>query len=321
MSCSVAARQFVRHFGGGTLSHATLVQGGEPMAHALVERRGAVRLRIFAPSQAPAPLIVARPGVDMAVALVGLVRSTRGTALLLDVPKNDHECLPLAPGERLGFHEAVWGTTISVNGHTSFPSYWDTRSKELRSNVRRYLRRAEGLSGGTRFSVSSEPGDISEAVQRYGMLESRGWKGREGTAIHPDNLQGRFYRALLEAFALDGQARVYELYIGESLAASRLMVRGDDMLVALKTTYDESLRAVAPGRLVSYSMLQHALSEPHPVTIEFYTRADQDAMQWATHVRPLTDVTLYRDALVGRVASVFRKIKRLQVFARRKAAT
>ena len=62
------------------------------------------------------------------------------------------------------------------------------------------------------------------AVDRYGALESRGWKGAQGTAVRHDNEQGRFYDAVMSNFARDGCAHVYELYLGEQLAASRLLV-------------------------------------------------------------------------------------------------
>jgi len=41
---------------------------------------------------------------------------------------------------------------------------------------------------------------------RYGILESAGWKGKSGTSIHPENIQGAFYDEVLQSFAPNRQA-------------------------------------------------------------------------------------------------------------------
>lgn len=56
----------------------------------------------------------------------------------------------------------------------------------------------------------TDPAGVAAALADYGALESAGWKAGTGTAIHPDNAQGRFYRRMLEAFCtaiLAGRSR------------------------------------------------------------------------------------------------------------------
>jgi hypothetical protein len=214
-----------------------------------------------------------------------------------------------------------WGTTISIRNSGDFEGYWSARPKDLRSNIRRYIKRAEAEVGGIQFLPISDPTGIRAAVARYGLLESDGWKGREGTALHPDNVQGRFYAELLSELATLGCARIYELHIGETLAASRLMAQSHDMLVALKTTYRESMRSFAPGRLVTYYMLMDVMSRPAPPLIEFFTRASADTLEWATNTRKLSDITIYRNPATRRFADMRRRIKEIGSKTRRKAAT
>jgi len=50
-----------------------------------------------------------------------------------------------------------------------------------------------------------DPGQVAEAIREYGMLEAKGWKSREGTAVTADNAQGRFYREVFERFCARGE--------------------------------------------------------------------------------------------------------------------
>jgi hypothetical protein len=155
----------------------------------------------------------------------------------------------------------------------------------------------------------TESGRIGEAVDRYGLLESEGWKGRDGTALHPQNVQGRLYRELLETFAQQGNAVAYELYAGEQLAASRLMISGPSMHVMLKTTYKESLRQHAPGRLLLYLALEDLLKPQQSRPVEFFTRANQDLLIWATGTRELVTSTIYRHGAVQFAVGVRRRLR------------
>lgn len=321
MLTSVAVNHLVRRFGTGSPTLASLKRGDIVLALAVLERTGPARWQVFAPSQAPLPLLVARPGFALAGHAGALLREIGCCAALLDVPKHDEESVQTVTSDGGSVHAIEWGTTIAIRNAGDFDTYWNARPKSLRHNIRRYVRRAEDEAGGVQLHLIGEPAEVSAAVARYGLLESDGWKGREGTALHPDNVQGRFYADLLYDFAALGRARIYELYIGGTLAASDLMVQSNDMLVALKTTYRESMRLFAPGRLVNYYLLKDVMAKPEPAIIEYFTRADADKIEWATDTRTLSDITIYRNSTVRRIASLRRWIKKIGVGPRRKAAT
>ena len=128
----------------------------------------------------------------------------------------------------------------------------------------------------------AEPDAIVAAVDRYSVLESAGWKGRNGTALHPDNLQGEFFRRVMQRFAHRASARVWELWIDGQLAASRLAIGTPDMLVMLKTTYDEQLARYAPGMLLLRRVIEEEFTAARHRRIEFYTNATPAQHAWAT---------------------------------------
>ena len=292
------ARHLLQHFGAG-VSFAEYCRG--PMsAMAVVHRTGPVRCRIFQPSQAPLPLIVYRDsGQPGATILNSLLRQAGARCLALDLPCQDPE-FSLIMFSELGSTEDVteYGTTIAVSGGQPFEGYWQARPKGLRQNVARYFRRLENDGHHWRLDVITDPPAMDEAVRRYGLLESAGWKGEAGSAVHPDNIQGRFYRDLLGAFAQAGDARAYLMYVDDQLAAGRLAIQGHGMVVMLKTAFDETLARYAPGRLITYLVLNDLLQDPDVQRVEFYTKANRDALEWADSQRPLYTVTVFRNGLL-----------------------
>jgi len=185
--------------------------------------------------------------------------------------------------------------TIGIDLNSSFEDYWNSRARKLRQNIGRYLRRIQDAGLSIRLDYTDKAADIPAAVERYGEIESAGWKGKEGTAVHIDNIQGMFYRDLLTDFARREKASVYELYIGNKLVASRLCIFSDTMLVMLKTAYNESFSEYAPGRIMLYALLEREFNLGRFNQIEFYTHATSDQLAWATSERMIKHVRVFRN--------------------------
>ena len=126
-------------------------------------------------------------------------------------------------------------------------------------------------------------------------MESTGWKASQGTAIHPDNDQGRFYLQLFEDAARQGQALVTEYLFGDHTVAMNLSLLRRGELVVLKTTYDESIgKALSPASLLREDELQAFFDGGEVKRIEYYGRT----MDWHTKLteqqRTLYHLTTYR---------------------------
>ncbi|MGH8501161.1 MAG: GNAT family N-acetyltransferase [Gammaproteobacteria bacterium] len=201
-----------------------------------------------------------------------------------------------------------WVTThIDVDG--SFEPFWQTRAKKVRQDVRRIFRRLETSSINWRLEVLRDHEAMPAGVRQYGELESVGWKGREGTAIHSDNVQGEFYTRVLQGFARAGDARIYQLYLDDRLAASLLTISRNRMLVVLKTTYDESVASLSPGRLIDYLMLEWAFADKDIGRIENYTNASAEDARWCSGSRNLYHVNYYRYDAMRRLTQVRRRLQ------------
>lgn len=293
----------LRHFPGNGLRVARYEQDGAIRAVALVHSRGLGRWRVYQPSQAPLPLFMDASDDETARRRLNELVARLPAALLIELPSQDPLLTGLDRASLDGrFSSLEYGTTIAVaKGGQTFEEYWSSRKKKLRDNIKRYFRRTEDENIVWRFEALGDGADFASAVADYGRLESAGWKGREGTAIAPDNDQGRFYADYLSAASRRGLARAYRLYFDDKLVAARLAVLGGDMLVFLKTTFDESFAKLAPGRLMLYLVLEEIFRSEPVERIEFYTKANVDMLQWGNEERSIFHVNCYRSPLLRRL--------------------
>ncbi len=276
-----------------SLRLACLGDAASPHAMALVFRPRFGYWTGFVPSQMPLCPWVSTTGVDLAEAVGSLARALPGPVLCLALPQLDPQFQPRpAGGGRVQVLDHIPTARLAVTG--DFEAYWAARSRNLRHNLGRQRNRLAREGVETRLEVLTAADDVAVAVADYGRLESAGWKRGEGTAVHPDNDQGRFYTRLLEAFCHRGQGRIYRYFFGERLVATDLCIAHGGTLVVLKTTYDETVRTASPAMLMRQEYLAQLFADPEVHAVEFYGRV----MEWHTRlsddIRTLYHLNLYR---------------------------
>ncbi len=300
-------RSSIEHFGNRDLRLLRFGTREEDRVMMIVEPRRAGVFGTFAPGQSQiAPLLV-HPGeaIDTGAMLAGISRR----CLRLDLFNVDPDYFRATFQDEGPVERSVYGVTTNVLTRQTFEQFWSQRPKKLRDNIKRYRRRCEEESG-IEFVVHTEPDDVQSALIRYGELESSGWKGRAGTAIHPSNPQGAFYASLLSKYAAGNQAFAFEFYLEGQLVASRLAVASGRMLVMLKTTFDEERSRFAPGRVALYETLHALFADPRLETIEMYTNAKREQLDWADGSREISNISIYPAAFVRRGVHVSRLLLR-----------
>lgn len=209
-----------------------------------------------------------------------------------------------------GLELAVKSTNTAIAVTDCFSDYWAKRPRNLRKNMSRYRNRVSKTLGGYTFKVLTDLQDISDAVDRYGLLESKGWKGVSDTALHPDNAQGHFYREIMESFARSENAYVFELWTNDQLVSSRLCISNDTLFIVLKTTYDEALKQYAFGRLLLFEMTKYVFDNNLAKSIDFYTNATSDQLNWGNESRDIFDGSTYKGK-VGTLLKYALKFRRI----------
>ncbi|MGQ3050465.1 MAG: GNAT family N-acetyltransferase [Roseateles sp.] len=295
----------LRHFDAGGARLAFARQGDAPMAMLLLtaQPRGLGVWSSYLPSQSQIGPSLLPTELDVG----GLLAALPGYASELDLLCNDPRFGDLRELPRVPLQSLPHALTMNVSLKGSFDDYWAQRPRKLIQNMRRYLRRLQSEAGAARLDVVSDSAAIAAAVDRYAVLESSGWKGREGTAVGNGNPQGRFYAEVMRAFAARGEALVYELWLGEQLVASRMLLARGGMVVMLKTAFDEQFERLAPGRILLQLTLEDLFKRLPGGVVEFYTNADADLLAWSTSQRWINHVSVYRHPGVAAVYGLLRR--------------
>ena len=289
---------------------------GDCTALMLVMSPSPVITRAYKPSQAQLSLTLLPPGAVLSPP--SLLRTFPAFVARLDFYSLDskyHTGLIRADGPE----RQLSAVNIAIDVHGTFDAYWCARPKNLRKNISRYRNRLDRECGSCTLRITTAAADMRAAVARYGFIESRGWKGRSGTAIHPGNRQGNFYRDVMTDLAASGQAIVFELVLDSEVVASRLCIYNDDLLIILKTTFDEDYRKYAVGRILLHDTIQYVFEHKLSSTIDFYTGATKEQRDWATQCREMYHLSVYRPALAAPARKVAGVRQRLREFAARRA--
>jgi CelD/BcsL family acetyltransferase involved in cellulose biosynthesis len=281
-------------FGSGAELLACYEQAGQTLAMAIVVPRGRAAWATFQPAQAPVGCWLSAPGLDLAPLLRTLLRALPGPALLLSLTQCDPALLPRPrAGRELDTFDYIDTARITMAG--GFTQFWAARGKNLRANLKKQRARLDKEGLAVRLDVRRDAADMAAAVADYGRLESAGWKAVGGTAVHPDNAQGRFYRAMLEALCRRGGGSVYRYYIGEQLVAMDLCVEDAGAIVVLKTSYDERVaHGLSPALLMREEACQALFGAARLPRIEFYGKVMEWHLRWTDEVRTMYHINYYR---------------------------
>jgi hypothetical protein len=266
---------------------------------ALLTPLGVGRWETFQPSQAPIGLIVFDYIDQSGEGLQELTRSLPRHALQLSVLQQDpdYSSFPLQNIEgQLERVDYIQTARITLNG--TFEEYWKARGTNLRHNLARRRRRVSEKGYALEVVEIRSSAEVPAAIREFGVLESRGWKGREGTAISEDNAQGQFYRDVFEHFCDRKEAVIYQLKFNGKIAASDLCVFRGGMMVVLKTAYDEELNDFSPAFLMREEILPRLWADDRIQVVEFYGRVMEWHTRWSEEIRTLYHVNCMRHAWI-----------------------
>jgi CelD/BcsL family acetyltransferase involved in cellulose biosynthesis len=288
-------------FGDGNELLARYEQGGQILAMAVLARHGRASWATFQPPQAPLGLWIQRAGTDLASALAALMRALPGYPLVLGVTQCD-PLLIARPDAGPRGHSRNYIDTARITIATDFANYWGGRGKNLRSNLKKQRSRLAATGVATRLEVIRSADAVAAAIADYGNLESAGWKAEGGTAVSPENAQGRFYRRMMEAFCRRGAGSIYRYWFGAQLVAMDLCIEERDCIVVLKTTYDQNAAAhFSPALLMREEACQQLFDERRFSRIEFYGKVMEWHLRWTDQVRTLYHVNHYRWPILQRL--------------------
>ena len=133
-------------------------------------------------------------------------------------------------------------------------------SSRRRSNFRRSLRQAGELGEVSTEIVAPAAEQVDRLLDLAFDVESRSWKGEQGTALARDAACGAFYRRYAHHAARQGRLRLGFLRIGEETAAMQISIVQSAALWVLKVGYDPRFQKASPGILLMVEQIKQAVA-------------------------------------------------------------
>ncbi len=301
----------LHHFAEGGEQIAVGERHGEITALAILAAPARGRRNSFQPSQLPLGPILIDEGLPVEAALEALTRQLPLSTLAVGFTQLDSALYPRPTATTtLAVDDYIQTAWVNVVG--TFAEYWEARGKNLRQNIRKQRRKLIEDSVETRLEMLRDPALVAGAIADYGKLESSGWKASGGTAIHPSNAQGRFYREMLERFCANGRGCIYRYYFSGEVVAVDLCIEGEKSLVILKTTYDETIKTLSPAFLMREEAFARIWDEGRIQRIEFFGKLMDWHKRWTDNARDVYHLTNFRWGWVKRLRARTSEIAPLQ---------
>jgi len=287
----------LRHFGRGDELICIAENQTGPVAATILRRKNGLVWETFHPSQMPLGPWLQLRQCDFSTLMQSLLRALPGPTMMLGVTELDPQFLPRPDAKALRTIDSI------TTGEIDLPDSSEHFKKSINSKpFNRRLRKAEKEIGSITLICDEGPEAISEYVNLYASMESRGWKGKTGTALSPNDEQSNFYVDLLRRFAENGRARMFTLKMGARKVAAQIAIVEDDVLYLLKTTYDSQLKALGPGVMLHYYITLHCYEQPTRIKrIEFYGPLNESQHMWITGTRAIYHANAYRSRLLATV--------------------
>lgn len=158
-----------------------------------------------------------------------------------------------------GRHQVFWVQQRAP--YIAIDQPWESYAERL---DRRWLRQLESRrrrlarDGLLYLDVTDGASDLDRLLREGFQLEAAGWKGEGGTSILSHATTRRFYGELAAWAASRGWLRLAFLRLSGRAIAFDLCIEHDGVHYFLKTGFDPSLRASAPGLILRHDMIRRS---------------------------------------------------------------
>jgi CelD/BcsL family acetyltransferase involved in cellulose biosynthesis len=178
------------------------------------------------------------------------------------------------------------------------------RHKELR----RYVRRL-GDIGALLFTTATEPETVAGAIEDFFKLETRGWKGKAGTAAALHDDIRNFIASAVSGLAAEGKVAINRIFIDGSAIAVTIMLRSADTAWFWKIVYDEKFAQHSPGVVLAFAVTEDLVEDTTLVRADSCATADHPMIDHVWRDR----LTLCDRLIAVRPQASFSSVRRLEM--------
>jgi len=281
-----------------------------PLAIGIFHRVGVGHYATFQPSQAPLGLFIARGNQLSKSLLCGLTQALPGYVVFIDLLQQDSEQMNCPPS--LDILKAAYITTSSLAVASNYDEFFISLGKNMRQNHNKVRNRCAKQEINLEATCLYASEEVSDAIETFGRFESSGWKGDGGTAVNIDNDQGVFYLKLLQHYAHQNRAELWQYQVDGQTVAIDLCIKSIDVLIILKTAYNEEFNKLSPALQLKFAIFKHHANQTGDQrlqSIEFFGKAMEWHKRFNSTLRQIEHMSYFSHPLW---LALYRLIKRLK---------
>ncbi len=178
------------------------------------------------------------------------------------------------------------------------------RHKELR----RYVRRL-GDIGALLFTTATEPETVAGAIEDFFKLETRGWKGKAGTAAASHDDIRNFITAAVNGLATEGKVAINRIFIDGRAIAVTITLRSADTAWFWKIVYDEKFAQHSPGVVLTFAVTEDLVEDTTLIRTDSCAAANHPMIDHIWRER----LTLCDRLIAVRPLASFASVRRLEM--------
>jgi len=187
----------------------------------------------------------------------------------------------------------------------SWEQYLQTRTKKMRSNIKRMEKKFADAQGRIEL-VTTEGPSLDAAITAYNQVYNSSWKQPEP---FPD-----FVPNLIRMASTAGWLRLGVAYLGETPVAAQLWLVCHGKAYIYKVAYDEKFASFSPGTVLTAYLLRHVLENESISEVDYLVGDDPYKKTWMSYRRERWGIVAYNPStlmgLIGiawQVAGIARK--------------
>jgi CelD/BcsL family acetyltransferase involved in cellulose biosynthesis len=198
----------------------------------------------------------------------------------------------------VGVWEAYESPYLAINGQ--WDAFLGTRSRHFVKKLARARQLLAGAANGFSYELKGRDGWDPTAFAEALEIETRGWKGKSGTAIACDPNLTSFHTTLAQTAADQGWLRLSFLRANGARVAFEYAMEYAGHWYAMKASYDPAFRQYSPGQLLCQEILKFCF-EGGIVEYDFLGPLADDKERWTGQSRKHEWLSVYNDTLLSHV--------------------
>jgi hypothetical protein len=197
-----------------------------------------------------------------------------------------------------------------VEKNISWGDYVKSRSDNFHKRLKNKTNRLTKNIGEITARLYSSSSEIKTALQIAFEIDSKSWKGEEGTAISSTLRAKKYWRALSDYLAKRGLVKIWILWAGDKAIAFEYAVVHAKKVYSMKWSYDKDYHQYSPGLLLKYKAMEFYWHSD-AIEVDLLGVSDSFKEQWTDKKNRHYNIYLFNDTSYSQIAYfiIFKIIK------------